>query len=291
MNSLWRGLHLYQLLQSWAGLFDCRQWYLQLQTATSYPSGICSCKWCFVTYLSSVDSDCLLLVRCYHCVISVCWPEELVWWVLFCDQRAKNTWDPSTDVGERMGNRVACADGRELWAWEKMFVGRFVAAVLWKGMRKERLERDNREKQGTTVYAVVWAAVAHGACACGQRSLLAVCATSMPGTWVLCVFLWLLLVSVFACCWLEQFRLFFQHEGSESGYAKAKIWYVRADVECFALSSNFAIPRGLTSETFWIPACLIYFLLSRFLESHSENILIRMSAPAITIGFNVKNVS
>lgn len=53
-----------------------------------------------------------------------------MWWVLFCDQRAKNTWDPSTDVGERMGNRVACADGRELWAWEKMFVGRFVAAVL-----------------------------------------------------------------------------------------------------------------------------------------------------------------
>lgn len=83
-----------------------------------------------MTYLSSVDSDCLLLGRCYHCVISVCWPEELVWWVLFCDQRAKNTWDPSTDVGERMGNRVACADGRELWAWEKMFVGRFVAAVL-----------------------------------------------------------------------------------------------------------------------------------------------------------------
>lgn len=108
MNSLWRGLHLYQLLQSWAGLFDCHQWYLQLQTATSYPSGICSCKWCFVTYLSSVDSDCLLLGRCYHCVISVCWPEELVWWVLFCDQRAKNTSDPSTDVGERMGNSRLC---------------------------------------------------------------------------------------------------------------------------------------------------------------------------------------
>lgn len=39
---------------------------------------------------------------------------------------------PGTPVlmwGREWGT-VACADGRELWAWEKMFVGRFVAAVL-----------------------------------------------------------------------------------------------------------------------------------------------------------------
>lgn len=62
----------------------------------------------FVTYITSVDSHCLLLVGCYHCVRSVCWPEEFVWWVLFYDQRVKNTWKPSIGVGERMGNSHLC---------------------------------------------------------------------------------------------------------------------------------------------------------------------------------------
>lgn len=53
-----------------------------------------------------------------------------MWWVLFYDQREKNTWNPIIVVGERIGNRVACADGRELWARGKMFMGRFVVAVL-----------------------------------------------------------------------------------------------------------------------------------------------------------------
>lgn len=163
----------------------------------------------FVTYITSVDSHCLLLVGCYHCVRSVCWPEEFVWWVLFYDQRAKNTWKPSIDVGERMGNRVTCADGRELWAWGKMFVGRFVIVVLWKGMGNERPE-------------IQWSQCQCSGVSCSQWSVLfagSVC-ISVPGTWILWVssapeILAPSGLTLFACCWLERFRLFFQHEGSE----------------------------------------------------------------------------
>lgn len=54
---------------------------------------------------------------------------------------------------------------------------------------------------------------------------------------------------------------------------------------------NFAIPRDLTTETFWIQACLTYSFLTGFLENYFDNILIRMSAPAVTDAYNDKNMS
>lgn len=160
----------------------------------------------FVTYITSVDSHCLLLVGCYHCVRSVCWPEEFVWWVLFYDQRAKNTWKPSIDVGERMGNSHLCWWRGALGMGENV-CGKVVIVVLWKGMGKERPE-------------IQWSQCICSGVSCSQWSVLfagSVC-ISVPGTWILCFFgswdscsFW----SLFACCWLERFRLFFQHEGSE----------------------------------------------------------------------------
>lgn len=77
-------------------------------------------------------------------------------------------------------------------------------------------------------------------------------------------------LTLFACCRLELFLLGFPTRGIRVriGLCSSKNLenVDRHEVVLFC-HQNFAVPRDLTSETFWIPACSSYSFLTRFLEN------------------------